>query len=97
MTEDTHEPIPKGSGRIERVRSPVSYLTEERFHSFRGQLVALLLDGSDKGTVIAHAPLDFVDPLKPRSAIHEQVAASAHKGRRYQVRQIPDLSVTEKQ
>jgi len=91
MPEDTREPIPESS------RSPVSYLTIEQFNAFKGQLVAFLLDGPDKGTVIAHAPLDFAYPMKPRIAVHEQVAASAFRDRRYQLRQILDTPATKKQ
>lgn len=87
---DIHEATPEDLARAQRARSPVSYLTEEQFNSLKGQLVALLLDGPDKGTVIAHAPLDFGDPSKPRKAVRDQVAASPYANRRYQVGQILD-------
>ena len=81
--------------RAENAYSPVSYLAQKEFDSLKGQLVALLLDGLDKGTVIATAPLDLEDPSKPRKAIRDQVEQSKYKDRRYQVRQILDASTEE--
>lgn len=74
--------------RARYVRSPVSALSGERFAALKGKLIALLLNGPDKGTVIATAPLDFQHPDKPRKSIREQIAASTYKNRRYQLRQI---------
>jgi hypothetical protein len=74
--------------RVTAARSPVSVLSDEDFARLRGRLVALLLDGPDKGKAIASAPLDHEHPEKPRRFIREQIAASPYKGRRYQLRQI---------
>ena len=74
--------------RLEAARSPVSVLSDEEFKRLRGQLVALLLDGPEKGKTIATAPLDQEHPEKPRRSIREQVAASPYRHRRYQLRQI---------
>ena len=69
-------------------RSPVSALSPQQFNELRGNLVALLLDGPEKGQVIASSPLDFDFPEVPRRSVREQVASSPYNGRRYQLRQI---------
>lgn len=78
--------------RAQNARSPSSFLTQEQFDSLKGKLAALLIDGDDKGTIIATAPLDQNDPSKPRLAIQEQIATSAFNGRRYQLLQVLDTS-----
>lgn len=82
------KPAPGQSRRNNAARSPVSALSSERFAQLRGHLVALLLDGPEKGTVIAAAPLDLEHPDRPRQAIKAQVSESPYKNRRYQLRQI---------
>lgn len=94
--QHTLQATPEQVKRAEAARSPVSYLAEEKFESLKGRLVALLLDGSDKGTVIATAPLDFEDPSKPRKTIRDQVEKSEYKDRLYQVRQVLDASTEER-
>lgn len=70
------------------VRSPILALLAEQCDDLRGQIVALLLDGPEKGKVIATAPIDYDHPQTPRQSIKEQVAASPYKGNRYQLRSI---------
>jgi hypothetical protein len=81
--------------RLTAARSPVSILSDEDFARLRGRVVALLLDGPDKGKVIATAPLDREHPEKPRRSIREQIAASSYKSRRYQLRQILEGTSTD--
>ena len=81
--------------RLTAARSPVSVLSDEDFARLRGRLVALLLDGPDKGKVVATAPLDREHPEKPRRSIREQIAISPYKNRRYQLRQILEGTSTD--
>lgn len=74
--------------RLKAVRSPISLLSDEEFAQLKGKLVALLLDGVDKGKVVATAPLDYDHPEIPRRSIMAQIAMSEYKHRRYQLRQI---------
>ncbi|HVW66923.1 MAG TPA: hypothetical protein VHA78_04310 [Candidatus Peribacteraceae bacterium] len=69
-------------------RSPISYLSPEQFEQAKGKLIALLLAGKDKGTLIAQAPLNPDNPSVALAAIREQVASSIYKGRHYQLQQI---------
>ncbi|MBI3863024.1 MAG: DUF2934 domain-containing protein [Planctomycetia bacterium] len=78
--------------RAKAARSPVSALSGEQFSKLKGNLVALLLEGPEKGKVIATAPLNPEHPEMPRRSIKDQVDASAYKGRRYQVRQVLDAT-----
>lgn len=81
--------------RAENARSPVAFLSDEEFEGNRGKLIALLLDGPDKGILIASAPLDYENPRTPRDAIRAQINASPYNGRRYQVRQILEKTPEE--
>lgn len=81
--------------RAKVAKSPVSVLSGEDFARLKGRLVALLLDGPDKGKVIAEAPLDHEHPEKSRRAVKDQVAASPYNRRRYQLRQILEKTPTD--
>lgn len=70
------------------VKSPVALLAPGELEKYRGCLIAVLDSGSDKGQIIAQAPLDYDHPEVPRKAIKRQVGASAHKNRSYQIRQV---------
>jgi hypothetical protein len=88
MAAQDPPPMAVESAQVVAARSPVALLPPEEFVLLRGKLVALLLSGSEKGKVIASAPLDYEHPEIPRRQIKEQVASSPYKNRRYQVRQI---------
>ncbi len=83
------EHLKPSAEQFEAARSPVSYLSDEQLNEHRGKAIAILLDGPDKGTVIADARLD--DP-NCRTSIRNQVKTSKYAERRYQLRQILDTT-----
>ncbi len=93
-TENTSA-TPELLERARASKSPISFLSREDFLRLRGNLVALLVEGSEKGQVIATAPLDFQHPNKPRESIQAQVASSPYSERRYQLCEILDEPATD--
>ena len=93
--DEINNATPEQLDRARAARSPVTALSAGDFAQLRGKLVALLLDGPDKGKIIAVAPLDQNDPELSRRSISKQVGASPYKHRRYQLCQVLDKTATD--
>jgi hypothetical protein len=95
LVSEEMKPNAEQIAQATHARSPVLNLASEEFHQYRGCAIALLLDGNEKGKVIASATLDLNNPRSHRREISRQVAESPYKNRRYQPRQVLDLDVTQ--
>jgi hypothetical protein len=87
MDEDM-QPTAEEVAEAHRVRPPSSFLTVDQLTQYEGQAIAILLDGEDKGEVIAQAPLNVDNPNEHRRSIKNTVQSSVYRGRHYQLMQI---------
>lgn len=64
---------------------------------YRGQLIAVLMQGEKAGSVIAHVPREFGSPVQRREEIARQVDQSQYKGQRYVIHELLPSVFTEEE